>query len=232
MIESAVILAGGFGTRLASVVSDLPKPMAPVANRPFLEHLLDRLQDQGLKQVVLAVGYRREAIIGHFGDRYRGLSLSYIEEREPLGTGGALRQAFQQSQLDRALALNGDSYCDLDLSDLVTTHRRLGLCATLSLVHQEDAARFGRVEIDAEGRIRAFQEKSETPKPGLINAGIYALEASVFELAPAQQRFSFETDILQAHCARGVFGAHAVEGVRFIDIGVPHDFERAQSLFA
>ena len=232
MIESAVILAGGFGTRLASVVPDLPKPMAPVADRPFLEHLLDFLQAQGVNHVVLAVGFRREAIMDHFGARYRKLRIDYVEERDPLGTGGALRKAFAQTGLQRALAMNGDSFCNLDLSRLTATHQQLGLCATLSLVHQDNAARFGQVEVDADRRIRGFREKSDTPAPGLINAGIYALNRSVFDLAPDAEKFSFETEILQAHCERGVFGAHPVQDVQFIDIGVPDDYERAQSLFA
>ena len=232
VIEDAVVLAGGFGTRLASVVSDVPKPMAPVAGRPFLELLLDRLIVQGITRVVLAVGHKREAIESHFRDRYRSLSVRYSIENEPLGTGGALRQAFDENQLKRALALNGDTYCTADLGELGRAHLAAGRPATLTLVPMEDAGRYGAVELDQNKRIAAFCEKSPQPKAGLINAGIYALDRDVFELAAGERKFSFEQSILQAHAASAGFAGHIAGGALFIDIGVPDDYRRAQTLLA
>lgn len=230
MIETAVILAGGFGTRLAAVVSDVPKPMAPVAGRPFLERLLDRLETQGIRHAVLAVGYRSGVIRSHFGSTRGDLKLSYSEETEPLGTGGALRLAFDAQSLARAIALNGDTWCDVDLADLSRAHLAAGVEATLTLVQQPDASRFGTVEVDGRGRVTGFREKR--PGAGLINAGVYALERRVFDLAPPGTRFSFENDILQAHAGAGRFASHVADGATFIDIGVPDDYARAQTLFA
>ena len=232
MIADAVILAGGFGTRLASVVSDVPKQMAPIAGRPFLERLLDRLIDQGIARVVLAVGHKREVIQAHFGSRYRTLEVLYSVEGEPLGTGGALRQAFEEHRLERALALNGDTYCTADLAALSAAHAQAGRDATLTLVPMADAGRYGAVELDGAGRIAAFREKDPAPKPGLINAGIYALERRVFALAAAEKKFSFEQAVLQAHAATAGFAGHIAQDALFIDIGVPDDYHRAQTLLA
>lgn len=231
MIRDAVILAGGFGTRLAAVVSEVPKPMAPVAGRPFLERLLDRLIAQGLTRAVLAVGHKREVIQQHFGDRYRNLAIAYSIESEPLGTGGALRQAFEEHQLERALALNGDTYCTADLAALSAAHQAQARAATLTLVPMADAGRYGAVELDGAGRIAAFREKDPAPKPGLINAGIYALDRRVFTLA-SEKKFSFEQTILQAHAATAGFAGHIAQDALFIDIGVPDDYHRAQTLLA
>ncbi|MES2684722.1 MAG: nucleotidyltransferase family protein [Pseudomonadota bacterium] len=230
VIQDAVVLAGGFGTRLASVVSDVPKPMAPVAGRPFLELLLDRLIEQGITRVVLAVGHKREVIQNHFREHYRSLAVRYSIESEPLGTGGALRQAFEENQLQRALALNGDTYCTADLGELGRAHVAAGRLATLTLVPMEDAGRYGAVELDGSGRVATFCEKNPLPKPGLINAGVYALERGVFELASGERKFSFEQSILQAHAASAGFAGHIATDALFIDIGIPDDYRRAQTL--
>lgn len=227
--QVAIVLAGGFGTRLASLVSDRPKPMANIAGRPFLERLLDRLHQQGIRRVVLAVGHKREIIITHFGTSYRGMSIAYSEETEPLGTGGALRRAFEEQQLERAFAVNGDTYCGLEYAELLQTHEAAGSPASLSLLKVADASRYGAVELGEDGRVIAFREKSPEPQAGLINAGVYFLERRVFELGPAQTRFSFEQDLLQAAVPRAGFAAHVFDGL-FIDIGVPDDYRRAQTL--
>lgn len=231
-IVDAVILAGGFGTRLAAVVSEVPKPMAPVAGRPFLERLLDRLIAQGIRRAVLAVGYKREIIEAHFGADYRGLALRYSVEAEPLGTGGALRQAFEEAGLARAFALNGDTWCSLDLAAFAQAHLAAGRLASLALVPMDDAGRYGAVELDAQNRISAFREKTPSAVPGLINAGVYALERAVFELAPASVKFSFESAILQGHASTAGFAGYVAQGAEFIDIGVPEDYRRAQTYLA
>lgn len=231
-IADAVVLAGGFGTRLAAVVSEVPKPMAPIAGRPFLERLLDRLGAQGVQRVVLAVGHKREIIQNHFGSRYGVLDIRYSIESEPLGTGGALRHAFEENQLERALALNGDTFCTADLAAFSAAHTTAGRAASLTLVPMDDAGRYGAVEIDGAGRIAAFREKDPAPRPGLINAGLYALERRVFELAGDQKKFSFEQAVLQTHAATAGFAGHIAEGAMFIDIGIPDDYHRAQTLLA
>lgn len=229
-METAIILAGGFGTRLAAVVSDVPKPMAPVAGRPFLERLLDRLIAQGIRRVVLAVGHKKDIIRNHFGATYKGVPIQYSEENEPLGTGGAILQAFVESGAESALVFNGDTYCTLNLNELSAAHQRGGAKATLALVPVDDAGRYGEVQLDAANRIVAFREKNPEHAAGLINAGIYALNRSVFDLVPGQIRFSFEQAVLQAHAATEGFVGHIAQGAIFIDIGVPEDYYRAQTL--
>lgn len=232
VIETAVILAGGFGTRLASVVTDVPKPMALVAGKPFLERLLDRLERSGVRLVVLAVGHKGAIVRGHFGSRHGSLEVRYSEEAEPLGTGGALRLAFGSHALERALVLNGDTWCDVDLPALSRAHAAAGVVATLTLVQEEQASRFGTVRVDAQGRVRGFSEKRPDAGPGLINAGVYVLERQVFDLAPAAARFSLESEVLEPHAGSGIFAAYVAKGARFIDIGVPDDYARAQTLLA
>ncbi len=232
MIDTAVILAGGFGTRLAAVVSNVPKPMAPVAGRPFLEFILDELDRQGVTRVVMAIGHLGEHISGHFGPFYRGLELLYSRETTPLGTGGALRDAARMASRDRLLAMNGDSWCPVDLRALAQAHDAAGTLATLSLVRVADASRFGTVDLDAAGRVAAFVEKTGRTAPGLINAGIYALDRRVLDAAPAVGSFSFEKEVLEARAGNGSLQGHVVDTPLFIDIGVPADYQRAQSLFA
>lgn len=232
MIDSAVILAGGLGTRLASVVSDVPKPMAPVAGRPFLEFILDDLHQQGVTRAVLAIGHLGEHISGHFGSSYKGIELLYSRETMPLGTGGALRDAVRAASRDRILAMNGDSWCPVDLGALARAHGAAGALATLSLVRVADASRFGTVDLDAAGRVVGFVEKTGRAASGLINAGIYALDARVLDAAPAVGRFSFEKDVLEARAGHGTLHGYVVDTPLFIDIGVPADYQRAQSLFA
>lgn len=227
----AIVLAGGFGTRLQSVVADVPKPMAPVNGRPFLEILLDHLHAQGVPQVWLATGYKHEVIEGHFGSDYRGLPLRYSVEREPLGTGGAILQALGSAGVDRAFVLNGDTHCPVDLSALYGRHLATAALLTLSLVAVEDAGRFGRVETDAEGRVTAFREKAPGGGPGWINAGVYAVERALFESAPSRPRFSFETEVMQPAADHLPVFALPTQAP-FIDIGIPSEYARAQELFA
>lgn len=228
MIDTAIVLAGGFGTRLAAVVSDVPKPMAPIAGRPFLERLLDQLARQGVRHVILAVGHKREIIRAHFGEIYADMVIRYSEETTPLGTGGAMRQAFEQFALERALVLNGDTFCPVDLAALSAAHARHGAAVTLTLVKVEDASRYGAVSLTVDGRVEAFHEKRAQRLPGLINAGIYAVERRAFALAGDATAFSFEQTILQTHAASESFHGHVARAF-FIDIGVPEDYQRAQT---
>ncbi len=223
----AIVLAGGAGTRLSTVVSDVPKPMAPINGRPFLEILLGHLIGQGVIAIVLAVGHKFEVIQRHFGSSWRGAAIRYCIEDQPLGTGGALKQALAEAEYARAFALKGDSYCAVDLQSLQAAHRDAAL--TLALKRVDDVGRFGAVEIDADARIVAFREKSIAAGSGLINAGVYLLERSLFRCAPPSPRFSFETDIMQRHFSSVVMRGMITDAA-FIDIGLPEEFQRAQAV--
>ncbi len=231
MLPPAVVLAGGFGTRLSSVISDVPKPMAPVRGRPFLEFLLGHVARQGVRRVILSVGYKREVIQDHFGSAWGGLDIDYCVEDQPLGTGGGIKKAFEDHGLARAFVFNGDSYCPVALEPLLARHRERESLLTLTLTQVADAGRFGSVEIDAENRIRAFREKDSNGGPGLINAGIYVVESGVFAGFAERPRFSFETDVMQGLYTDSPMRGF-VTGAMFIDIGIPSELERAQELLS
>ena len=188
----AIVLAGGLGTRLAQVTRDIPKPMAPVGSRPFLEYLLDDLVDQGIKQTVLAVSYRWEVIQEHFGSVYRGMELSYSVEKSPLGTGGAIQQALATLAEDEVIVLNGDTRFRVDLAEMEKRHRNSGAPLTIALKHVNDSGRFGRVEVSADGLVTRFLEKS-TGGPGWINGGVYILNSSLFRDFPMPAKIFIRT---------------------------------------
>jgi D-glycero-alpha-D-manno-heptose 1-phosphate guanylyltransferase len=224
----AIILAGGLGTRLRSVVSDLPKPMAGVAGRPFLSWVLDRLAAQGFRRAVLAVGYRYEAIHDHFGDSHHGLPLSYSVEDSPLGTGGAIRLAAENLDAYPVFVLNGDTFVDLDYQAMRDAHDERGAAMSVAVCRVPDVSRYGALELRG-GRIVGFREKGPSG-PGYINAGIYILSRQVMDMIPAQGPCSFEQQILVPRIAEIRPAAFITEGL-FIDIGVPEDYARAQYLF-
>jgi D-glycero-alpha-D-manno-heptose 1-phosphate guanylyltransferase len=225
----AIVLAGGLGTRLRGVVPDLPKPMAPVAGRPFLEWILDRLVDARFDDAVMAVGYRHEAIHDHFGDRYRGLALRYSVEDRPLGTGGAIRLAAAVVDGDPLFVLNGDTYLEVDYRAMLAAHVAVGESMTLAAHRVADVGRYGALDV-RDGRVCGFVEKG-TGGVGLINAGTYLVSRRVLDRMPADRAFSFEQDLLVPEMRTIRPLAFVAEGL-FIDIGVPEDFARAQELFA
>lgn len=222
----AIVLAGGLGTRLASVTSDIPKPMAPIGSRPFLEYLLDYLIEQGAEQAVLAVSYKWEVIRKHFGDTYRGLSLNYSVEEQPLGTGGAILQALEFLTDDEVVVLNGDTLFHVDLKGLANIHRNGGARLSIALKQVTDSGRFGRVEVSADGVISSFLEKS-TGGPGWINGGVYMLHRELFADCRMPVRFSFEQDLVEPNIDRIQPRAFQSEAY-FIDMGIPEDYARAQ----
>lgn len=228
--KTAAILAGGLGTRLRSVVADRPKVLAPVAGRPFLAHILDQLSRSGIREAVILVGHLAEQICSTFGDSYRGMRLSYSEETEPLGTGGAVRLALHHFQSKTILLLNGDSYCDLDIAAFNQFHHERLATMSIALTRVENAARFGRVVTDTRGRIERFEEKNPTPLHGWINAGLYFLSRSLIEQIPLGKPISLERDLMPSWVALGeVFGFTG--GGRFIDIGIPESYAEAQKFF-
>jgi D-glycero-alpha-D-manno-heptose 1-phosphate guanylyltransferase len=224
----AIVLAGGLGTRLRELVPDLPKPMAPVAGKPFLEILLRRLSAKGFRRVILSVGFMSEKIIGHFGERYAEIDLVYEVEAQPLGTGGAIRAALARCVSDHAFIFNGDTYLDIE-ADALERLWQVSRHPVIVVREVSDAARFGRVEMH-DGRILNFLEKG-SPGPGLINAGCYVLPRHVLDDFTLGQPFSLETQFFAEYLQRIQFDGFVTHG-RFIDIGVPDDYLLAQTELA
>jgi D-glycero-alpha-D-manno-heptose 1-phosphate guanylyltransferase len=224
----AIVLAGGFGTRLRAVVPDLPKPMAPVSGRPFLEILLGALARNGYDRVILSVGYRADSVIDHFGATFAGMELVYEIENTPLGTGGALRRALGRCATDHAFVQNGDTYLELDTAEVEAQWRR---DRTPIIVAREvpDTSRYGRLETSGR-RVVGFVSKG-IPGRGLINAGSYLLPQNIVRHFPDDGTFSLEADFLAQAVTRMPFD-HYVSNGRFIDIGIPEDYARARSELA
>jgi D-glycero-alpha-D-manno-heptose 1-phosphate guanylyltransferase len=224
-MSECIILAGGFGTRLRSVVSDVPKPMAPIGNRPFLELLMDYLIRFNYNHIVLSTGYMHEKIADHFGSTYRGASISYAVEHTPLGTGGGMRNALSQCSDEDITVLNGDTLFRIDYDDLRHFYRSHPTCMAVVLRQVEDTARYGSVTTDCSDRISHFAEKEDSHGFGTINGGIYMLNRSLLEEQPSDTAFSFEKDIMQKKYQQEPFFAYT-SGAYFIDIGVPDDYHR------
>jgi D-glycero-alpha-D-manno-heptose 1-phosphate guanylyltransferase len=218
---TAVILAGGRGSRLKPVLPHQPKVMAEFHGRPFLAYLLDQLVAAGVPKVVLCTGYRGVEIRTQLGHAYGSAPLTYSHEDEPLGTGGALRLAVPLLDSDPVLVMNGDSLIEADFKDYLAWFLGRPAAAALTLARVEDTARFGRVEVAGDDSITSFQEKG-VPGPGWINAGVYLLKKAVLELIPPRRFFSLEGDLLPTLVGQGLYG-HKVAG-RFIDIGTPESY--------
>ena len=227
---TAVILAGGVGSRLQSVVSDRPKGLAVVYGRPFLSFLLDQLAAAGVRHVVFSTGYMAEQIHAAFGESYRGMAVGHSREPSPLGTGGGLRLASRSIRSRSLLVLNGDSYCQVNLRGLLRDHVDHGLAPTLVLNWQTDPSRFGRVDVDLGGAVLAFREKAAHQPPGWINAGIYAVPKEMVDSIPDDRAVSLEREIFPAWISKGLRGFRC-EG-RFLDIGTPESYAQASEFFA
>jgi len=227
---SAIILAGGFGKRLKSLVSDVPKPMAPVLEKPFLTYLLRYLSSFQLKHVVLSTGYLSSVIENYFGNNFNGLKLSYSVEEEPLGTGGAIKKALNLLSDDNVLVLNGDSFLDLNLSEFSNFYYQNDFDGLLACRSVNDAARYGTLEINNK-QIVAFKEKIGVNESGLINGGVYLLNKQHYlKNTPSSLNFSIEKDYFEKQIKYSKFGAYMCEGY-FIDIGIPEDYLKAQHEF-
>lgn len=225
----AIVLAGGLGTRLRSVVADLPKPLAPVAGRPFLAILLDDLARQGCLAVVLSVGYKHELIRAAFGHTFAGMEIRYAVEDRALGTGGAIKLAAQQCVEADIFVLNGDSYVEFDAAAMLAAHRAGAAQISVCTVPVADAGRYGSVVVEGD-RLAGFLEKG-IAGPGRINAGVYLIARDLIGNMSTAEVFSFERDVLAARLAELRPLAFPCSGC-FIDIGIPEDYARAQQLFA
>jgi D-glycero-alpha-D-manno-heptose 1-phosphate guanylyltransferase len=240
----AIVLAGGLGTRLASRLQGLPKPMAPVAGRPFLEILLNQLRRSGCTRVLLSVGHEHSVIQDHFGASFHGIEVDYVVESVPLGTGGAIRLALAQAREESVLVLNGDTFLDADYAAMLRFHAAEvhaggGAAVTLAVVHRDDVSRYGSVIIEGQ-RIVGFQEKgssgpghtSASPaNSGWISAGTYVLARNLAWPPGLAEKFSIEFDFFVPEVARLRPAAYKVDGF-FLDIGVPEDLDRAQTELA
>jgi D-glycero-alpha-D-manno-heptose 1-phosphate guanylyltransferase len=226
--KDALILAGGFGTRLKSIVNNVPKPMAWVGGRPFLEYLLDYWLDQGIERFVLSTGYLGHLIKEYFGMRYRSSEIEYVHESTPLGTGGAVRLALREAKwLGKQLVLiNGDTWFEADVNLLVRDSERHQKPVTMTLKAIETNDRYGAVTVNRDGLVTTFGLNQ--PGKILINAGCYLLTASEVESAMKDypENFSFEGDFLKA-CAETGQVASSIQDRQFLDIGVPEDYRRA-----
>ena len=231
-VASAVILAGGLGTRLRGTVPDLPKPMAPVNGRPFLEHQIDYWIGQGIGHFILSVGYRREVIMAQFGSSYQGARIDYAVEETPRGTGGGLLLAITKLNDRRPfLLLNGDTFFEVKLTELADFHVKSRSDWTFSLFRANEAERYMGMEVAADGRILSLSPA--TARPGrLANGGVYLVNPEILQPSAWEPgaKVSLEDEIMPALFAAGVrFYGHVFEG-RFIDIGVPEDYLRSAAI--
>lgn len=220
----AIILAGGLGTRLREVVPDSPKPMAPIGGRPFLEILLTSLARKGIKRVVLSLGYMAEKISNYFGDSFAAMELNYIVEKAPLGTGGAVRIAMTRCDLDHVFVFNGDTFLDLEV-DAVEMHWQKHRRPIIVGCEVPDTARYGRLLVEHD-QVTGFIAKGVFGH-GLISAGCYIFNRGQLDNIALKKVFSLEADYLTQEVTKIRFDMFFTQG-KFIDIGVPEDYARAQ----
>lgn len=225
---TAAILAGGLGTRLRSVVGDRPKVLADINGRPFLAYLLEQLATAGIQRIVLCTGFQASLVRDVFGDSHERLQLSYSAETSPLGTGGALRLALPSLNSDPVLVLNGDSYCQVDLSAFLQFHQHRQAEASVLLTQVPDVGRYGQVRGDAEDRVIGFDEKGGNGA-GWINAGIYLLAQPLLKEIPEGRNVSLEREMFPTWIGRRFYGCR--HGGRFIDIGTPESYAEAREFF-
>ena len=226
---TAVILAGGFGTRLRSVVPDRQKVIAEVKERPFLVYLFEQLSTAGIQFAVVCTGHLGEQVKSTIGDSYGGIHITFSQESSPLGTAGAVCAALPLITSDTVLVMNGDSYFDMDLREFREWYCERKAHAALSLTKVPDTKRYGCVHLEENGRIVSFEEKNEAGGAGWINAGIYLFERSVLETIPAGRPVSMEKEMFPAWISTGLYGFRS--SGTFIDIGTPDSYQRAKRFF-
>lgn len=219
----AIILAGGFGTRIKKIINNLPKAMAPISGRPFLEYILENLSEKGFKRVILSLGYKHEIISKHFGKQYKNIQIYYEIEESPLGTGGAIRAALKNCVEKNVYIFNGDTYLNLEIMEIEKIIKKEN--TPIIVVRKvKNTERFGKIIIKEE-RIIEFLEK-KTKGPGYINAGCYILPINIFKDYPISGPFSIEKDYFCDAVKRKKFKAF-ITRCEFIDIGIPNDYYKA-----
>jgi D-glycero-alpha-D-manno-heptose 1-phosphate guanylyltransferase len=226
MEREAIILAGGLGTRLKEVVDEIPKSMAAVNGKPFLAYIMDHLSRFGFTRIILATGYKNEAVSGYFGNHWAGSKLIYSVEKEPLGTGGAVHLALSQTVAENIFVLNGDTLFSIDFNEMERSFLKHNPVMSLALKPMTDFDRYGSVTLDDE-RLVSFNEKKFC-REGLINGGIYILNRKWFEKNVPGEKFSFEKDIMEKRTGQDLMTGY-ISDAYFIDIGIPEDYFRASS---
>lgn len=224
-----LILAGGLGTRLERTLPNLPKSLAPIKSKPFLYRLLHQIDDAGFKKVILCTGYLGELVQEEFGNSFRGLSLVYSREKQPLGTAGALRLAVPLIKSDLCLVMNGDSYINIDLNDYLQWHLSRRFKGSIVLKRMQKPIRYGSVELDNRGIIKSFCEKSEAKGPRWINAGVYLFSRNLLKSLPRDQSLSLERQVIPFWLKHKLGGY--CSNARFIDIGTPESLKQADKFF-
>jgi NDP-sugar pyrophosphorylase family protein len=223
---TAIILAGGKGTRLRSVLPSTPKAVAPIHGKPFLDWVLCWLAGYGVSEVIIASGHLNEILSQKLGDLRQGISISYSIEESPLGTGGALRLASKVHTGSTILCINGDTFCPLDLNAFLNRHQSQPFKCTLALTEQQDVSRYGMVEINEQGRITRFLEKGAL-RSGYVSAGIYLIDRSLVDSLP-EGPISLEKQCFPSWITRGI-GGYTTDAC-FLDIGVPEDYAKAETI--
>jgi len=223
--NEAIILAGGLGTRLRSVVPELPKCMAPVGGQPFIGHVIDHLKNEGIQRFIFALGYKSELFEDFLASKLLPTQVEISTETEPLGTGGAIKKACTLVNGKTVIIANGDTLFKVHLNKLVSFHHKCGADCTLALKPMKEFNRYGVVELNNDYSVKSFQEKRQYNE-GLINGGLYALQAKEFLTEDLPTKFSFEKDYLEKNYqSRRIFGV--IQDEYFIDIGIPEDYEKA-----
>lgn len=229
MIKEAIILAGGLGTRLRSVISDVPKCMAPVAGKPFLDYIIEYLQKNGIENFIFSVGYKHEVIEEYLKKDHPQLNYKISLENEPLGTGGAIQLACERSLEKNVFICNGDTLFKIDTNAMSAFHESRNASCTLALKPMHDFDRYGVVELNEDNSVKSFKEK-QFYQSGLINGGTYTLNKEAFLKESFPEKFSFEKDYLEKKvnlkdAQKKIFGL--IQNEYFIDIGIPADYEKA-----
>ena len=226
-VTEAIVLAGGLGTRLREAVPDLPKCMAPVNGRPFIAYVIRHLSQQGISHFIFSLGYKSALFLDFLSTELPAGSYDIVVEDEPLGTGGAIQYAAHKARQDDFVVVNGDSIFQTDIQEQAAYHFARQSCCTLALKAMQNVSRYGTVELTAEGSICHFREKQFFEK-GLINAGVYLINKACLLSKGLPDKYSFETDFLQRFYTEGnIYGIE--QAGYFIDIGIPEDYQRAQT---
>ncbi len=225
-----IVLAGGLGTRLRGIIGEQPKCMAPVNGAPFLHYLFTFLQQQGCTRVILSLGYKYEVVLQWLQAANRLFSVDYVIEQEPLGTGGGILLAMEEANTDNVLVLNGDTMMMADLKALFSFHKENKANVTIALKTMHRFNRYGTVSMNDNNTIIAVKEKGYCEE-GLINAGVYAINKAAFLEKHLPPKFSFEKEYLEKQVEEGTVKGYITDGY-FIDIGVPSDYQKAQTEFA
>jgi len=230
MIKEAIILAGGFGTRLREVLENTTKPMAPINGKPFLEYQINYLKNFGINRVVMAVGYLSEQIVEHFHNNFHGVEIVYTQEETPLGTGGGIKYAFSKINGNEAIVVNGDTLFDIDLVNFYKFHKSKSSSFSLALRQLDDVRRFGSVILKENNLITKFAEKGQFQGKGLINGGVYIIDSKFFQELGLPEKFSLENDVFENYYKDELFFGEIFTDY-FLDIGIPKDYEKAQDDF-